>query len=310
MVAYKSYYNYKQFIVKPLGANKNNEMFSILNQYYPPPEIEKRNVLVAVLFGTFIGFFLIFFQPFDINLSNYENKNLKIFFFGVISTCVLLIFFILLPYLFPRMFSVRIWKVVHQILYYLMALLVIATFNGLYINYLENLSFNWSNYWWIIMRTTILGGIPICFLVLLDYNRKMKIHLREAKELLGNGLKDVEALDKAKFHVSTHSKNDSFVIDVNSFLFAEAQGNYIFINSLEDKEKNKSLHRISLTLLEKQLNDNHLKRCHRSYLVNLRKVRNITGNAQGLKLWFENYDYEIPVSRKYIPIIKNYFSKD
>ena len=47
-----------------------------------------------------------------------------------------------------------------------------------------------------------------------------------------------------------------------------------------------------------------LKRCHRSHLVNLKKVKNISGNAQGLKLELINQSEMVPVSRNYIPIIK------
>ncbi|NOX52688.1 MAG: hypothetical protein GXP16_19460 [Gammaproteobacteria bacterium] len=285
-------------------------MFKMLNQEYPPPEIELRSVLIALAFGLFIGSFLVFFQPFDLNVAEYENKNLKIFFFGVISTGVLLVFFVFLPHLFPGCFSVRVWKVKHQILFLLMALLAIATFNGLYINYLEKLSFSWSNYWWIIARTIILGGIPTSFLVLLAHNRKTRMYLREAQELHGYvpGKSSDGAADLAIFPISTESSNDAFVIDENVLLFVEAQGNYVFVYAAEEKAHKKTLHRVALTRLEQELHSDHLKRCHRSYLVNLRKVVNITGNAQGLRLWLEDTDHKIPVSRKYMPVIKSYFS--
>lgn len=38
-------------------------------------------------------------------------------------------------------------------------------------------------------------------------------------------------------------------------------------------------------------------RCHRTYIVNLQKVKHISGNAQGYKLHLENIDTLIPVSR-------------
>jgi hypothetical protein len=39
-------------------------------------------------------------------------------------------------------------------------------------------------------------------------------------------------------------------------------------------------------------------------------VKNISGNAQGLKLELINYSEIIPVSRKYIPIVKEFFQKN
>ena len=38
-------------------------------------------------------------------------------------------------------------------------------------------------------------------------------------------------------------------------------------------------------------------RCHKSYIVNLSKLKKVTGNAQGYKLIFEQLDFKIPVSR-------------
>ena len=45
-------------------------------------------------------------------------------------------------------------------------------------------------------------------------------------------------------------------------------------------------------------------RVHRSYIVNKNKIAKSTGNVQGISLFFENTDETVPVSRKFIPIIK------
>ena len=44
-------------------------------------------------------------------------------------------------------------------------------------------------------------------------------------------------------------------------------------------------YRVTLSSFEAQLaKSSSLTRCHRSYLVNLKKVENISGNTQGLKV--------------------------
>ncbi len=61
--------------------------------------------------------------------------------------------------------------------------------------------------------------------------------------------------------------------------------------------------RISLSNILKQVQTQTIKRCHRSYIVNLDKVRNLKDNAQGYKLILSEMDFDIPVSRSFIPVI-------
>jgi DNA-binding LytR/AlgR family response regulator len=55
--------------------------------------------------------------------------------------------------------------------------------------------------------------------------------------------------------------------------------------------------RNSLTNLEVILAGAGLIRCHRSYLVNLRRVERVSGNAQGYRLHFIGLESSVPVAR-------------
>ena len=80
---------------------------------------------------------------------------------------------------------------------------------------------------------------------------------------------------------------------------------------IDENKLKKVTHRVTLSSFEIQLKEvSSLVRCHRSYMVNLNKVKNISGNAQGLKLELINHSEIIPVSRKYIPIVKEFFQKN
>jgi DNA-binding LytR/AlgR family response regulator len=43
-----------------------------------------------------------------------------------------------------------------------------------------------------------------------------------------------------------------------------------------------------------------IQRCHRSYLVNRRRVARAMGNAQGLTLHLDRGEIEVPVSRSFV----------
>ncbi|MGI9550470.1 MAG: LytTR family transcriptional regulator DNA-binding domain-containing protein [Aurantibacter sp.] len=192
-------------------------------------------------------------------------------------------------------------------MFYLTILFVIATLNGVYTNYINSLRFSWANYWWIINRTFILGGIPIAFITMIDFNRKLKSNLKEAKYIVDNKKKPKEGSKRKVWQIVTDLKSETIEVDENNFMYAIAIGNYIDVFIIDGLLVKKTTYRITLASFERQLDSDHLKRCHRSYLINLRKVGNISGNAQGLRLKLLNQPDIVPVSRKYIPIIKRYF---
>jgi len=279
-------------------------MFYLLNERYPSPESGIRSVLTSLLFGLFIGSFLLYFRPFDLKNPKYTVEIVA--FFGVIATFSDLFFTTVLTAIFPRLFAEKHWAVKHQILFYLLILLTIASLNGLYINYINDFPFRWGNYWWIINRTFILGFIPISFIVLVQYNRKLRTHLKQAQSL--EPYIEQQAIDRVPltFTIVTALKEE-ISIPSHSFLFAQSDGNYVHLH-LEGKTA--TMHRLSLQSLESQFEDRSLIRCHRSYLVNLKKIRLVKGNAQGLKVWVGSLEDPIPVSRKYVPTIKAYFQQN
>lgn len=285
-------------------------MLRIFDQKYPAPRPALRNLIIAILFGLFIGLFLLFFEPFDINLSTNENKVFQLLFFGCITTIVLLFFLHILPSLLPKIFYDEHWTVKHQIIFYLIILFVIATFNGIYTNYINSLPFSWSNYWWIISRTFVLGGIPIAFLTLLDYQRKDKLNRNQANDIISNK-KEFLNSNETVHKISTDLKDESFSFNEDDFNYAMAVGNYIDISILVENTLKRVTYRVTLSSFEAQLEESSsLIRCHRSYLVNLKKVENISGNAQGLKFKLKNQSELVPVSRKYIPIVRQFFIKN
>ncbi|WP_442872813.1 LytR/AlgR family response regulator transcription factor [Bergeyella sp. RCAD1439] len=67
----------------------------------------------------------------------------------------------------------------------------------------------------------------------------------------------------------------------------------------------KTLIRTTLKSILEQTQSEKILRSHRSFIINLKKVISIKGNAQGYKLRLQNCDYEVPVSRKYMEEVKS-----
>ncbi|MEM8901063.1 MAG: LytTR family DNA-binding domain-containing protein [Bacteroidota bacterium] len=281
---------------------KTYSFLQLFSQSYSPPNYGWKGLFTSVLFGAFIGGFLLFFKPFNLNVGPYSDLN--ILFFGFITASVFAAFQLIFPRLFPAFFSEKNWKVYHQIGFYLLILFCIATLNGMYINHVDKLSFNWPNYGWIISRTIALGSFPIAFYVLIDHNRKLNQFVSAAQDLqpLVGGAK--KAQSSRTFYILTQLKEETFTIEEATFLFAEASGNYVYIH---EKGGKKNIRRLTLNSLKDQLPSPTLIRCHRSYLVNLQKVKSVSGNAQGLSLSLKENETTIPVSRKYVSSVRAHF---
>ena len=286
-------------------------MLRILIQKYPAPKPVLKSLIIAVLTGVFIALFLLYFEPFNFHLNTDGNKVFHMSFFGCITTFVLLFFLYVFPLLLPNLFSDKNWKLGYQMLFYMLVLIVNAIFNSIYSNYINSIPFGWDSYWLILSRTFVLGILPIAFITFFDYYLKVKSSLDLASNILKNKKELLKDSKEVTHQISTDLKNETFSFSEHDFNYAIADGNYTDISSLDENTLKKVTYRVTLSSFETQLKEaSSIVRCHRSYMVNLKKVKNISGNAQGLKLELINQSEIIPVSRKYLPIVKQFFQNN
>jgi len=286
-------------------------MLRILSKEYPAPRPVLKSLIIAVLSGLFIALFLLYFQPFNLDLNTDGNKVFHMSFFGCITTFVLLVFLFVFPLLLPNLFSDKNWKLGYQMILNMLIIIAIAAFNSIYSNYMNSIPFGWDSYWLILSRTFVLGILPIAFITFVDYYQKVKYSLDLATNILKNKKEILKDSKEITHQISTDLKNETFSFSENDFNYAIADTNYTDIYILDENTLKKVTYRVTLSSFETQLKESSsLKRCHRSHLVNLKKVKDISGNAQGLKLELINQSEMVPVSRKYIPIVKQFFQKN
>ena len=94
------------------------------------------------------------------------------------------------------------------------------------------------------------------------------------------------------------NQSENLALPAADFLFAAAADNYTNIYYLHNGLLQQVLFRVSVKSLEEQASGIHgIFRCHKSFLVNLRQVAHISGNAQGYKLHLHQNEFTVPVSR-------------
>lgn len=110
--------------------------------------------------------------------------------------------------------------------------------------------------------------------------------------------------------LASEGGRETHELDPDGILYATSEGNYTRILLAADPAGSVFI-RGSLTLVERQLRAYpFLLRCHRAYIVNVRQVRGVTGNAQGLQLALEGSRGPVPVARGRVREFRSRLSAD
>jgi len=284
-------------------------MFRLLNQPLPIDDSSVRQLRKSALIGLFVGLFLLIFQPFG--LSNWEtnSKAIKVLGFGLVTFVITAINFVILPRVIPRFFDEKYWTVARQISLVMANILLIALANRLYLAWLLDSEYISSISWGgMILFTFLISFFPVVGLVLLGYITQLKkySHAAAAIPIHAQGTDsvlpaEVSAAPSTSQTVTLLADNEKDTVTAlaDDLLYIESSDNYCTIVHLKNGQTVKPLLRSSLSRMEKQLNNPHIVRCHRSYIVNLNRVERVTGNAQGYKLHLYSGQFVVPVARQY-----------
>lgn len=238
------------------------------------------------------------FQPFVVYIPEHKMDYLCI---SLIHACapVLIIALFSLCNLSPK--TEEKWNVGKEILLVLTFLFLIGIVQFLIRDIIYDNPNNWSlRYFFEEIRNTLLvGSLFVVILVSLNFNRLNDRNKKNAQSIdTPSNRTDREA--GVTIFIETEVKGDDFTLQMDDFLFAKADGNYVEFY-LKNGGAGKLVKRMTIKELQSTLMPfPHIIRTHRSYLVNLQQVSNVTGNAQGYRLKLHWYDGLIPVSRQMI----------
>lgn len=91
---------------------------------------------------------------------------------------------------------------------------------------------------------------------------------------------------------------EKFVVDPQYLAYIESQGNYSKVYWFDQNVLKNRLLRVALSDLEKQVsNIPYIKRCHKSYIININEHLSISGNTKGHFFESNYYPIRIPISR-------------
>lgn len=285
-------------------------MLAILKSPYPCIFGQKENVIAAVASGIFVAVFLLAFEPFGISESKDEFRNLKSIGYGFVTFFVMLFYYFSIPRLFTEFFDEKSYTLGKDIIASVGLILLIGLANGIYAKFFLNEPITLTLFG-MMWQTFLVGIFPLTVLSLLQFNRQLKANLKTSEEIQLSAQKSqvmVKTSSGPKYFFIS-SEEEKKKIQLKDLLYLESKGNYAHLNQLIEGSVVRSLHRTTLKFIEEENTFPNIQRCHRSYIVNLNQVIDVSGNAQGLKLSLRHSEDVVPVSKKYIPVIKKYFSQ-
>jgi len=274
-------------------------MINWLNRPFPRIRTNKNKLLVSFLFALFIYLFLLIFQPFGFSKIQYY-KPIFIAGYFVITFLVMTTSFLLGPVIFKNAFDIDKWTIKKEILFILWQISLIAIINWLFNLTIGKEIIEESNFIRVFLITISVGIFPTIFFVFNIEKILASKHSKIAKKISGEQVKIIKKNKNEQIQIVSDNNSAQIKLNTNDFICIVSEGNYANVFYYKDNIINKELIRNSLSNLIKQfVIFDFIKRCHRSYIVNLQNVDKVTGNARNYNLHIEKLDFVIPVSRNF-----------
>lgn len=257
-------------------------------------------IILGLVFIISVAFNYLF-EPFIVNTK--EHKMPYFWICAVHSFNAIAAVLLMVLILFFTRPSYDNWTVGKDLMFLFFVLLFIGIAQFLVRDLIYDNPRNWSTGYLLeeVRNTFLIGGLIIIILVSLNFNRLYYQNKANAQAIKLNPSINIIKQSPGTFFLSTQLKADDFELDLERFLYARSDKNYVefFLSSEEDSEK--LLKRMTIKELDRQLASlKKLFRCHRSYLVNLEKIQGVEGNAQGYRLKLRGSEHRVPVSRNLI----------
>ncbi|KAB8153439.1 LytTR family transcriptional regulator [Kordia sp. TARA_039_SRF] len=282
-----------------------NSLVTYLREPYPYIYGNKRQLLIILGVISLLAFvFSYAFEPFEVNTT--EHKIGYVWILVLHATLPIPIVFLYFTIVNATIKDDSRWTIGKEMLHLSIALILIGVGSFLVRDIIYDNPNNWSfRYLYEEVRNSFMVGVLLLLIILpLNLQRLIQKHSKSLEKL---SFSKPENIIK-KSRICQISGSD-FQFHIQDFLFAKVESNYTEIFLEQHDKVVKTLVRITLKDLENQLqNFSNIYKTHRSYLVNLDKIIECKGNAQGYQLTLQKYTDTVPVSRSKLNDFNTYFS--
>jgi len=200
---------------------------------------------------------------------------------------------LLIPSLFTKKFSSLTWNIKKEILWNLWILFTILVGYFFLNNWIGVMKFSFN----MVIKLVLTAVVPISAMIIVNHNKILRSHLKLADEL-NKKLKDNKLIQEKIVHFNSDYQKDSLAVKISLLLFIRSANNYIEVFWKDGETIKNQMVRCSMLSAEEILKEHKfIIKCHRSFIVNVKYIVRIEGNSQGYRLFFDNINFPIPVSK-------------
>lgn len=269
----------------------------IFDLSYPKSKSKKEVFISSILVGISTYLFLLVFQPFGTNsISDFKLVKILFPYFLIVFS----VFYFVNLFSLKKIVKWNLGKEISKIIVIILLCSILGYFYNTLIISKVQLSF--LNFLYMFFYAFSIA-VPICSVYVLT----RFIYLNNKNNRLAAALSEkIASLEIVNNIISKNQiRINGLTINEDDLYFIESTDNYCTFYYWDNSGIKNTLIRTTLKSTSEQIKSKNIIRCHRSFIVNLKKVKTVKGNAQGYKLKFENTDFEVSVSRKYMEDVKN-----
>lgn len=281
-----------------------------LTRLIPDFFVKPRNTVIQIIFTTIFAYsFILIYRPFG-SQGMFDNNTGKFAFYAgfivILGMVVVIISRVIMTQCRKR------WPVTIAG-YSLMIALEVLAMTGFYMMiqkvFQKDPRFWFEVYYTAILNTTLILLIPylisLLYFAWLDKKQKFEMLLVE-KQSISEPKPIAESTSEhgtepPRF-VNFYDENGEtrLTIQLGDLLYLEASENYVTIHYLDHTNHDRILLRNSMKRMEEQLAGYPIVRCHRSYMVNLNRIKLAKKTRNGLVVELSgSVPVRIPVSETY-----------
>ena len=268
--------------------------------YYYNPSL-KFKIRFSVLFGLFVFAFLYIFKPFTLFSLQEILLNYTLI-LGVGTTLGVFFTLYIPPILFKNYFDEDNWTIGRNLFLIIIGTLFLSLILW-YCGYVYKKPYNIQHIKLVdfIAYTFLVGLFPLLFFVFTNEKNVRRKRIKKAKEInTYNRRKLNKKLLKPEVTIYSDNQKEKIVFKTKDLVYISSQGNYASFFIKKNSDLKETILRVTLTKINEELQEyTNIIRCHKSYIVNVNYINNISGNARGYLLKSEEIPFNIPVSRSF-----------
>ncbi len=256
-----------------------------------------RGLVISLLVGLFVAIVAVGVQPFGLSDFSHESKTLYLIGFGIVAFVGMLIAKFVLPQVLKSFYDTQSWTVGRQVVHLLVVMLLIGSSALVYSNYFSIATFTFID----VLKVVAVGIIPA---VVITFIQQKLFHSQFSTiaDKINSNLNSLSLpASKQILPVLVFGESgQKLSLLPNQLIYAETSKDStdFYWQNLMGVEK--TTVQTSLANVEKELSTHpQFVRLHRNFVVNMRGIHKVEGNARGYELYIARKKNAIPVSWKF-----------